>query len=118
MGSRSTDNSLQTAPLYQMAGGESGSATSQRGSSLGDVPTTASQTVQVVSGREEAISPPLAALIAQSAQAALAAEQPAHRSPRVSTPPQNAPSASVVAPSSSVSVPMCWGHSVITVQLC
>ena len=106
MGSRSTNNSLQTAPLYQMAGGESSLATSSSGSSLDDVPTTASQTVQGVSGHEGEISPALTALIAQSVQAALAAERAAHSSPPVSTPKQSATSGSVVAPSSSVSVPV------------
>ena len=68
MGSRSTNNSLQTAPLYQMAGRESGSATSQSGSSLGDLPPATSQAV--VSGGEGGISLALASLIAQTVQAA------------------------------------------------
>jgi len=63
-----------------MAGRESGSATSQSGSSLGDVPSTASQTV--ASGGKGEISPTLATLVAQSVQAALAAERAAHCSPQ------------------------------------
>ena len=110
MGSSSTNNSLQTATLYQLAGGESGSGTSQSGSSPSDVPTTASQTVQVVSGREGEISPALAALMAQSVQAALTAKRAARSSPSVSTPPRNDTSALVVAPSSSVSVPMATSY--------
>ena len=102
MGSRSTKNSLQTAPVYQMAGGESGSSTSTSltGTSLDDLPPTTSQAV--VPGGEGGISPALASLIAQTVQAALAAERAAHRSPPVSTtPPQ---STSVWVPNSSVPV--------------
>ena len=102
MGSRSTNNSLQTAPVYQMAGGESGSSTSTSltGTSLDDLPPTTSQAV--VPGGEGGISPALASLIAQTVQAALAAERAAHRSPPVSTtPPQ---STSVWVPNSSVPV--------------
>ena len=70
MGLCSTNNSLQTALVYQMVGRESGSGTltSNNGMSLDDLPPTMSQTV--------AFGGPLAlvSLIAQIVQAALAAE--------------------------------------------
>ena len=74
MGSRSTNNSLQTAPVYQMASGESGSSTSTSltGMSLDELPPSTSQAV--VPGGEGGISLALALLIAQTVQAALAAE--------------------------------------------
>ena len=70
MGSHSTNNSLQTALVYQMAGGESTSA-SHTVTSLGESPTTSQA---VVSGGEGGITPALASFIAQTVQAALAAE--------------------------------------------
>ena len=47
MGWRSTNNSLQTAPVYQIAGGKSGSGTStwHSGTTLDDLPPTASPVV-------------------------------------------------------------------------
>ena len=102
MGSRSTNNSLQTAPVYQMASGESGSSslTSLTGTSLDELPPTTSQAV--VPGGEGGISPALASLIAQTVQAVLAAKRSAQCSPPVSTtPPQPM---SVGIPNSSVPV--------------
>ena len=99
MGSLSTNNSSQTALVYQMAGGESGSSTSTSltGTSLDELAPMTSQAV--VPGGEGEISPALSLLIAQTGQAALAAEQSAHRSPPVSTtPPQ----------STSFRVPKAW----------
>ena len=90
IGPRSTNNSLQKAPVYQMAGRDSGSSTSTSltGTSLDELPPTTSQAV--VPGGKGGISPALASLIAQTVQAALAAEQLAHCSPPVSTtPPQS-----------------------------
>ena len=74
MGSCSTNSSLQTAPVCQMVGGESGSGTltSNNGTSLDDLPSTTSQAVAF--GGERGISPALALLIAQTVQAALAAK--------------------------------------------
>ena len=65
MGSRSTYNTLQMAPVYQMAGGESGlsTSTSHTVTSLDDSSTTSQA---VVSGGEGVISPALASLIAQT----------------------------------------------------
>ena len=106
MGSRSTNNSLQTAPVYHMAGGES-TSTSHTVTSLDESPTTSQA---VVSGGEGGISPALASFIAQTVQAALAAERSAQSSPPVSTtPPQ---STAVEVPNSSVPVSMassCFG---------
>ena len=64
IGSRSTNNSLQTAPVYQMAGRESGlgTSTSHTVTLLDDLPTTSQA---VVSGGEGGISPALALFIAQ-----------------------------------------------------
>ena len=74
MGSRSTNNSLQKAPVYQMAGGDSGSNTSTlfTGMLLDKLPPSMSQAV--VPGGKGGISPALASLIAQTVQAALAAQ--------------------------------------------
>ena len=106
MGSRSTNNSLQMAPVYQMAGGES-TSTSHTVMSLDESPTTSQA---VVFGGEGGISPALASFIAQTVQAALAAKQSAHSSPPVSTtPPQ---STAVEVPNLSVPVSMassCFG---------
>ena len=75
--------------------------------SLDESPTTSQP---VVSGGEGGISPALASFIAQTVQAALAAERSAHSSPPVSTtPPQ---STAVEVPNSSVPVSMaslCFG---------
>ena len=81
---------------------------------IDDLPTTSQA---VVSGGEGGISPALASFIAQTVQAALAAEQLAHSSPPVlTTPPQ----------STADEVPhwflingkfMFWGRSVIAGQL-
>ena len=110
MGSRSMNNSLQMALVYQMAGGESGSSTSTSHTvtSLDNLPTTSQA---VVSGGEGGISPALASFIAQTVQAALAAKRSAHSSAPVSTtPPQ---STAVEVPNSSVPVSMAslcfWG---------
>ena len=106
MGSRSTNNSLQTAPVYHMAGGES-TSTSHTVTSLDESPSTSQA---VVCGGEGGISPALASFIAQTVQAALAAERSAQSSPPVSTtPPQ---STAVEVPNSSVPVSMassCFG---------
>ena len=106
MGSRSTNNSFQTAPIYQMAGGES-TSTSHTVTLLDESPMTSQA---VVSGGEGGISPALASLIAQRVQAVLAAKRSAHSSPPVSTtPPQ---STAVKAPNSWVPVSMassCFG---------
>ena len=100
MGSRSTNNSLQTAPVYQMAGSESIS-TSHTVTSLDESPMTSQA---VVSGGKGGISPALASFIAQTVQAALAAERSAQSSPPVSTtPPQ---STAVEVPNLSVPVSM------------
>ena len=110
MGLRSTNNSLQTAPVYQMAGGESssGTLTLHTATSLHELPPTTSQAV--VSGGEGGISLALALLIAQTVQAGSAAERSAHRSPPVSaTPPQ---STLVKVPNSTVPVSVassCFG---------
>ena len=109
MGSRSTNNSLQTAPVYPMADGESGlgTSTSHTVPSLDDLPTTSHA---VVSGGEGGISPALASFIAQTVQAALVAERSAHSSPPVSTTPTQ--STAVEVPNSSVPASMassCFG---------
>ena len=92
-----------------MADGESGlgTSTSHTATSLDDLPTTSQA---VVSGGEGGISPALASFIAQTVQAALAAERSAHRSPPVSTTPTQ--STAVAIPNSSVPVSMassCFG---------
>ena len=74
MGSRLMNNSLQTAPVYQMAGGES-TSTSHTVTLLDESPTTSQA---VVSGGEGGISPALASFIAQTVQTALAAKRLAH----------------------------------------
>ena len=86
MGSRLTNNSLQTPPAYQMAGRESGLSisTSHTVTSLDNLPT---KSQAVVSGGEGGISPALALFIAQAVQPALATERSAHSSPPVSTTP-------------------------------
>ena len=109
MGLRSTKNSLQTAPVYLMAGGECdlSPSASHTVTSLADLPTTSQA---VVSGSEGGISSALASLIAQTVQAALAAERSAHGSPPVST--TLTQSTAVEVPHSSVSVSMatsCFG---------
>ena len=103
IGSRSTNNSLQTAPVYPMAGGESdlGTSTSHTVTSLDHLPTTSQA---LVSSGEGGIPPALASFIAQTVQAALAAEQSAHSSPPVSTTPTQ--STVVEVPNSSVPVSM------------
>ena len=64
MGSQLTNNILQTAPVYQMAGRDSGSSTSTSltGMSLDELPPTTSQAV--VPGGKPGISSALASLIA------------------------------------------------------
>ena len=103
IGSRSTNNSLQTAPVYAMAGGESdlGTSISHTVTSLDHLPTTSQA---VVSSGEGGIPPALASFIAQTVQAALAAEQSAHSSPPVSTTPTE--STLVEVPNSSVPISM------------
>ena len=107
MGSRSTNNSLQTAPVFSMADGESDLSplTSHTVTSLADLPTTSQA---VVAGSEGGISPALASFIAQTVQAALAAERSAHGSPPVSTTPTQ--STAVEVPHSSVSVLGAFRH--------
>ena len=109
MGSRSTNNSLQTAPVFSMADGESDLSplTLHTVTSLADLPTTSQA---VVAGSEGGISPALASFIAQTVQAALAAERSAHGLPPVSTTPTQ--STAVEVSHSSVSVSMansCFG---------
>ena len=80
MGTRSTNNSMQTAPLHRIGGEESGSVTgtpSNRGS-LDKSPLTSHAEVPV---GDEGVSPALAALIAQTVQAALGAERSTTCSP-------------------------------------
>ena len=106
MGSRLTNNRLQMAPVYQMAGGES-TLTSHSVTSLDESPMTSQA---VVSGGKGGISPALASFIAQTVQAALAAERSAHSSPPVSTTPTQ--STAVEVPNSSVPASMassCFG---------
>ena len=64
IGSRSTNKSLQTAPIHPMAGGESdlGTSTSHTVTSLDHLPTTSQA---VVSSGEGGIPPALASFIAQ-----------------------------------------------------
>ena len=109
MGSRSVNNSLQTAPVYPMADRESGlnTSTSYIITSLDDLPTTSQA---AVSGGEGGISPALASFIAQTVQAALAAEQSPHSSPPVSNTPTK--STAVEVPNTSVPVSIassCFG---------
>ena len=103
MGSCSTNNSLQSAPVFSMAGGESdlSPSTSHTVMFLADLPTTSQA---VIAGSEGGISPHLASFIAQTVQAALATKRSAHGSPPVSTTPTQ--STAVEVPHSSVSVSM------------
>ena len=74
MGSRSTNNTLQTAPVYQMAGRESGSGTPptfQNGTLLSNLPSMMSQ---AVSGGKGGLSLAVASLVAQTVLAVLAAK--------------------------------------------
>ena len=90
-----------------MADGESdlSPSTSHTITSLADLPMTSQA---VVAGGEGGISPALASFIAQTVQAALAAERSAHGSPPVST--ASTQSTAVEVPHSSVSVSMAFRH--------
>lgn len=100
MGTRSTNNSMQTAPLHRIGGEESGSGagTPLNRGSLDKSPLTSHAEVPV---GDEGVSSALAALIAQTVQAALAAERSGQLAPQV---PINQPSPSL-AEATNPSVP-------------
>ena len=72
MGTRSTNNSMQTAPLHRVDGEENGSdaGTPSNSGSLDGLPPSSCAEAPV---GDEGISPALAAFIARTVQAALAA---------------------------------------------
>ena len=101
MGTRSTNNSMQTAPLDRVDGEENGSDadTPSNSGSLDGLPPIATSCAEAPVGNEE-VSPALATFIARTVQAALAAERTGQRTPPVTT---NQPSSSLAkAPNPSV----------------
>ena len=101
MGTRSTNNSMQTAPLHRVDGEENGSdaGTPSNSDSLDGLPPSSCAEAPV---GDEGISPALAAFIARTVQAALAAQRAGQRTPPVTT---NQPSSSLAeAPNPSVPV--------------
>ena len=100
MGTRGTNNSMQTAPLLQVDGEENGSDAGtppNSGSLDGSPPTSRAEPPVGVDG----VSPALATFIAQTVQAALAAERAGQCTQHVTT---DQPSSSLVeAPNPSVS---------------
>ena len=99
MGTRSTNNSMQTARLHRVDGEENGSdaGTPSNSGSLDGLPPTSRAEAPV---GDEGVSPALATFIALTVQAALAAERAGQRTPQVTT---NQPSSSLAeAPNPSV----------------
>jgi len=100
MGTRATNNSMQTAPLLQVDGEENGSdacTPPNSGSLDGSLSTSRAEPPVGVDG----VSPAFATFIAQTVQAALAAERAGQRTQQVTT---DQPSSSLVeAPNPSCS---------------
>ena len=100
MGTRGTNNSMQTAPLLRVDGEENGSdaGTPLNSGSLDSLPPTSRAEPPV---GVDGVSPALATFIAQTVQAALAAERAGQHTQQVTT---DQPSSSLVeAPNPSVS---------------